>query len=222
MQRHRLTITLDTEILAALDTFTDGDLLRNRSQTLEHVLKEGLGLYNLRQAFIFAELGWQQIQLEATLNLASQSRISTLYLCLPSAQAATSQEMRAIIVDYTIKNNLPAFEVIPVPSDFGSGTAVLLQKDHLETTFLIFELGTHFQAPTSLATPLAFHRQHHTAATLMLASNNSIDYSYSGIAIAEPELTTAITGGTSSLQQHIFPQLLKDGRVRGYLLPATR
>ena len=210
MQRQRLTITLDTDTLTALDSLVDDDTLRNRSHAIEHYLKQGLGLHQLRQAFLFLEAGWEQDQLEKVLDLCSKTGITTLYLCLPSKLSGLASEVEASIAQKG------GFTTQFVPTDFGSGAAVLLQKAQLDQPFLLCWFTHELKVPDSLLLPYLFHTEHRSILTMLLSSNNALEYRASGLSIAQPELTSYIQAGISSLATDVFPLLLKDGKVRGY------
>jgi hypothetical protein len=216
-QRPRLTITIENDLLQALDSLVDGDLLRNRSQAIEHFLKEGLGAYRIRQAFLFFEAGWLPAQLEEVLDLCAAQKIETLFLGLPSSDPVLSTAVQASLAQWQASHT--GIQTHTVPADFGSGAAVLLQKTSLEHPFLICWIGPRLQVPASLLAPLLFHGRHGSVLTLLQSAAPGGLFQLAGLAIAQPELLRHIPAGLSDLGADIFPELAKLGTVRAYVLP---
>lgn len=215
MLRERVTVTLQPELIQAVDLLVDRQTLRNRSHAFEHLLKEGLGLHELQHAFLFFAEGWTQAQLEAVLTLCADIGVRTLLLCLPTAQVADALAILA--------NHPSAAQVTSqtVPPDFGSGGALLLQRVSLTHPFLLFWLGPELALPSNLIQPYTFHRQHHAVLTRVIHSADGHTYRASGVDIAQPELLDAIPAGIVSLEAVVFPQLIRDARIRGYATATT-
>jgi hypothetical protein len=221
MQRQRLTITLETELLDAIDTLVDGELLRNRSHAIEHFLKEGIGLHDLRQAFLFfpSETLFSQDQLETVITACFNDAVPDLFIGTPSASGSRAAEVSAIIAQVAKRlGNETFFTLRRVPLDFGSGAAVLLHKELLEGPFVICTFDGQLASPTSFLQPYLFHKKHGSPLTLCMTQNDDLSFQASGVAIAQPEIVAAIPAGMSSLEKNIFPQLLKEGKVRGYTI----
>lgn len=212
MQRQRLTITLTNQIVQALDESVDGELLRNRSQALEHFLKEGLGIHALTQAFLFFTPDWEQENLEAALTLCQSTTIQTFYLVLPAAQLDRQTEIEAIVHEHYS----PTCTTQVVPSDFGSAAAVLLQKSQLDQAFLLAFIDKNRALPANLLPAYIFHRGHRGTLTSLVYSSDSLTYQSSGIVIANPELLQYIPAGLSSLVEDVFPEVIKQGKLRAY------
>ena len=210
MLRERITVTLEPDLVAAIDTLVDRQTLRNRSHAIEHLLKEGIGLHQLEQAFLFFEEGWTTNQLEAILQLCKPLSIQRFFICLPSSQTAQAQELAAQIQSQN-------YEAISVPADFGSGGAIILQKERLTNPFLIFWLGPTLAVPQSLLPAYVFHRQHHSLLTRLLAPIGQDGFQSAGIDIAQPELISHIPVGLTSLKETVFPALAKESKIRGYV-----
>lgn len=50
--KERITITLDKDLIGQIDRRVDGDLIKNRSQQIEHLLAKSLGAYRPKKAVI--------------------------------------------------------------------------------------------------------------------------------------------------------------------------
>ncbi|MBU6389228.1 ribbon-helix-helix protein, CopG family [Patescibacteria group bacterium] len=214
MQRDRLTITLDHDLLSGIDQLVDKETVRNRSQAIEHLLREGLGLHQLRQAFLFLEDGFWPNSLETALSRSAGVGVQKLYLVLPGG-AAGNEEVMSVIRQFC-QTTGSVFEVETVPAEFGSGGALLFKKEVLDQPFLLFWPGSDLKLPDSLLKAYLFHRRQASGATLLLKNVESA-YRFSGCAIGGPELIPYIPAGVSSLPETVFPQLLKDARIKAYL-----
>ena len=204
MNRERLTITLDAELLQALDEQIDKSLLRNRSHAIEHLLKEGLGLHELTQAFVFADQDSEPDQLASLLPLFKAAGISQLFI------GGATPDLLSVIG--------PEFTVQTVPADFGTGGALMLKKDLLSGPFVLSWLGPDLTLPQSLIPAYIFHRQHGAPLTQLVTSADAVNFSWAKLAIAQPELLSSIPAGLASLEETVFPELLKAGRVKTYAI----
>lgn len=214
MQRERLTITLDKELLAALDTLIDRRILRNRSQTIEHLLREGLALHEFQQAFLFFEEVWSQETLINTLALADGIGIGQILLGVPASSPALASEVNLAVDSYRQAHPGAGFSTETVPSDFGSGGTVLMRQTLLRYPFLITWIGAAPLPLASLASIYTFHRQHHQPLTLAAAPGTPLEAM--PLAIASPEIADSIPTGIVSLRKTVFPDLVKAGKVREY------
>jgi hypothetical protein len=211
MLRERITITLEPSLIDAVDLLVDGQTLRNRSHAIEHLLKEGIGLHELEHAFLFFAEGWTQVQLDAVLRLCKEAEIRTLFLCLPTGNPRTEEVTTAC----------STFATQLVPSDFGSGGALVLKKESIAHPFLMAWIGPGLAIPKNLLLPFTFHRQHHALLTRVLTSSDGQAYQAAGIDIAQPELIDIIPAGIISLQDNVFPQLIREAKMRGYATHTT-
>jgi NDP-sugar pyrophosphorylase family protein len=215
MQRERLTITLEPDLIAAADSLIDKSAIRNRSHALEHLIKEGLGLHLLRQAFFFVAADWEQRRLEELLALCVAQGIETVFLCVSAEAARIRSDIRALISD-----RAPGMAVRDVPLDFGSGGAILLQKEALAHPFLLAWLSGSLTLPPSLVGAYASYRAQQSVVTQLICSPNGQEYRRAGLAIAGPSLLAQVPAGIVSLEESVFPELLKAGKVGTYAFPA--
>ncbi|MCC2631948.1 MAG: hypothetical protein K0S20_647 [Patescibacteria group bacterium] len=212
MQRERLTITLDSSLLSAIDTLIDKETLRNRSQTIEYLLREGVGLHQLHQGFLFVSSELSTESLIATTRLYANSDISTIFLCLPATLISRSAELSQLITETYAGKEV---SVQLVPADFGTGGALLLHRAAITTPIALSFLKPG-SLPENLTGAYLFHRSHHAFLTTLLHTQDGSSYQDSGIAIAQPELLSLIPAGIANVEQTVFPQLVKEAKVRAY------
>jgi len=211
MQRERLTITVDPDLLEGVDLIVDKNTIRNRSHALEHLVREGLGLRELQQAFFFFSPEWLPEQVKTAAQLCLHEGIATIYLGINSAQQKQLSEIENLI--YGISSD---FILTTVPTDFGDGGSLILQKERLTTPFLALWLDSNLHLPKTLIAPYIFHRQHHCLLTQVLHTLDGQNYTFSSCALIQPELIDHISAGIISLRTTTFPELVKAGKVRGY------
>ena len=213
MYRERLTITLQADLLTAIDSMIDGQLLRNRSQTIEHLLKEGIGLHQLRQAFLFFNLPFDSKQLKAVTAFCLHSNIQELLLGLPAGQTSMLNDIQILI-----RQQAPNLLLKHVPTDFGTAGALILQRANLNHPFLLIALDTSLQLPISILPAYAFHRLHHAPLTRLIRAGADGRYAPCSIEIASPEALLSIPAGIASLIDDVFPVMEKEGKVRPYVI----
>ena len=127
MLRERVTVTLEPDLIQAIDQLVDRQTLRNRSHAFEHLLKEGIGSHQLTRAFLFWPDGLlHQARLEALLTLFAGSSVRRLYACAP-AGSPLAAEAQAVIGGFAGVT----FHAQVVPSDFGTGGAVEIGRAHV-------------------------------------------------------------------------------------------
>jgi len=212
MFRERVTITLEPEVLVAIDSLIDSQVLRNRSHAIEHLLKEGLGLHQLEQAFLFFGDDWQQAQLEKVLELLAPLAVKQLFIVLPTASQHYA-EISALIHAHSPDR----FTLTQVPADFGSGGAVVLQKAQITQPILLITIDAQFHPPSSLLPAYTFHRQHHSILTEFVCYTGKGEHQAAGLVLANPELLLHIPAGIISLQETVYPALAKENNLRAYV-----
>lgn len=222
MRRERLTITLDSELLQAVDTTIDKQTIRNRSHAIETLLRKGLGLCTLKKAFIFFQAGWEMKTLDNFLDLCLQEKINYFFLGFPSQSINEGKELQEYIRHFFTHTESILDNCELVPLDFGSGGALILHQDKLSESFLILWPRIESVIPESLVAAINFHQQHQGVLTEFIQSRSQSptenSYSFTGLAIASPEILKYIPAGKVSLEQDTFPLLRKSGKVKGYFL----
>ena len=212
MYRERLTITLEADLLSAIDSMIDGQLLRNRSQTIEHLLKEGIGLHELRQALLFFSAPLDSKQLEAVTAFCLSNQINELLLGVPAGQTSLLSD-----IQIQIRQQAPSMHLTHVPTDFGTGGALTLQRANLTHPFLMINLDGSLHLPLSILPVYAFHRLHHAPLTRLIKAGADSRYSPCGIDIASPEILLNVPTGITSLIDDVYPVMEKEGKVRTYV-----
>jgi len=210
MPRDRLTITLQPEVIAAADLLVDGSRIRNRSHAIEHLMKEGLALAQFRQAFLFVEPDWQPELFTQLLERCADAGIKHLFLSLSSSLLSSLADLQTLIAasPYPFTSEV-------VPADFGSGGAIALKKAQLTTPFLLAWVTSHTVLPTSLIPAYTFHRSQQAVVTQLLTPTDN-SYSFSQLAIANPDLSLYVPAGMVELEQSVFPELLNLGKLSTY------
>lgn len=215
MYRERLTITLERDLVTAIDSLIDKERLRNRSQTIEYLLKEGIGLHQLNQAFLFIDANLSTPQLNQVTQLFASTGISKIYLSIDRTLRDQTAEISQNIQNQYRELGLPV-ELDEVPADFGSGGALVVRKEELTTPFLLSWVAEEVPLPTSLVGAYVFHRQHQGLLTQLLHAQE-LEFTSTGLAIANPELISHIPAGIVDLPSTVFPQLIKESKVKGYI-----
>jgi hypothetical protein len=213
--RERLTVTLNPELVKAVDTLIDRRKLRNRSHAIEHLIQEGLSLHQFGQVFFYIGREWTQEQLAAALETCASSNVFTLWLC-PLGEGVREADAQAIL------GQDGRFTWHAVPGQFGSGGALLLKKEELRHPFAAIWIGVPglpARYPTSLLPAYAYHRQQPGLATLVLATGPDHTYPWSGTAILHPDLLGRLPVGPADLASQTFPQLAKEGTLNTYVEP---
>jgi hypothetical protein len=222
MRRERLTITLDSELLQAVDTSIDKQTIRNRSHAIENLLRKGLGLWNLKKAFIFFQAGWEMKTFDNFLDLCLQEKIDYFFLGFPGQSIIEGKEIQEYVRHFFTRTESVLAGCELVPLDFGSGGALILHQDKLSESFLTLWPRVGTLIPESLVAAINFHQQHQGILTELIQTSPShqeaAEYRFTGLAIASPEILKYIPAGKVSLEQDTFPLLRKSGKVKGYFL----
>jgi hypothetical protein len=213
MQRERITITIDANLLPAIDGLIDHDSIRNRSHALEYAVRKGLSLSDITHAFFI--YSGKTVSLE---NLESLARLCQGLDITSSVVIAESE----LFPDATLWHTAfqqhfatpPASTMLP--GDFGSGGALLLQKETISPSFLIVDLAELQALPLTLMPAYVFHRQQDALLTHIVSSDGTT-FTPSGISIGNSTLLSTIPAGKADLKQDVFPLLVKAGKVSAYV-----
>lgn len=252
--KERVTITLDTELLAQIDKRIDGTIIKNRSQQIENLLTNALGAYIPEKAVIL--VGGKGTRLRP-LTLAMPK-------CMMDVQGKTiTEHMFELLKKYGIRNvmlsvghmkekvkeyygNGNKFGVniryIEENEPLGTAGPLKLAKPYLKDSFIV----TNGDELKTINIPRMFrlHKRKNALATIALttvkdptqygvakmsgtrilefvekpkaeeAPSNLIN---AGFYILEPEIIEMLPDGFSMLEKDVFPQLAKQGRLRGFL-----
>ncbi len=218
MQRERITITIDADLLPAVDTLIDGDKIRNRSHALEYAVRKGLAPQEIRQAFfIYSNNSLGPDQLKHLALLCDQLEIKEYFTIDPSSSFAEADLWQRSLIQHTLH---PETNPTLLPGDFGSGGALLLRQQSISPSFLLVEVAKLSELPRSLLSAYSTHRQHGSYLTHLLRSTGA-DFQVSGLCFAQAEILSAIPAGVANLATDVFPGLVKAGKVSTYVYPTS-
>lgn len=212
MQRERLTITLDNELLTAVDATVDHSAIRNRSHAIEHLIRTGLSLHLMRQAFLVVREGWDSSTLPRIITLCEKLGITQYYLVPDESTSPLTSELSASLTQLSHGAHAQV-----VAGDFGSGGALTLLKHDITHDFLIINLQETLGLPSSLLPAYSHHLKSNGVITHILTPEDDGKFSPSGFTFAKPSLQEHVSAGYVSLEENVFPVLLKEGTVVGYV-----
>ncbi|MEK7161084.1 MAG: sugar phosphate nucleotidyltransferase [Patescibacteria group bacterium] len=186
MNRERLTITLRSDLLNALDSTIDGDKLRNRSHAIEYYLSKSLGLKALKVLIlaggkpVFFESEKKALPkamvkiagkplLEQTLHRLKAAKLTEVYISIG--------EGGEIIEDYFGDGRQWGINITYVrqnKNNLGNAQPVLQAKEFLNNSFLL--LYGDVLSDVDYGDFVEFHRAQKTAVcTMALTSTESVD-----------------------------------------------
>ena len=196
MKRLRLTITINPELLPAVDQLIDRQEIRNRSQAIESLVEDGLGLRGRCQVVLITG--------PATLPSQVQTVLDQLQPLCPQTC-------------YSLGQPFPDTE--PLANHFGSGAALLLTKAIPNSVYLIIDLAYTLPSPLMEKVSAAYvqHKQNGPIITNLMQSSNGLELSYSGVTIASPTILSLIPAGKSDLFQDVFPLLAQSSKLGIYV-----
>lgn len=211
MKRERITITIDHELIPAIDALVDGEAIRNRSHALEVAARRGLAVAELGAVFfIYRNTSTIEIpQLAAALATIAPPQ----WYCISATPDMPAASLWMESLAQSMKE--PPKEKMVVPGDFGTAAAILLHKDRLPPHFLIIDLGM-VTTPDTLLSAYIHHRAHSHIVTSFLRGDG-LTYQALGWHLATRSLTEHIPAGFASLETGVFPTLAKAGRISTYV-----
>lgn len=211
MSRDRLTITLDEALLTAVDTTIDGSAVRNRSHAIEHLIREGLHLYEL--SYIVLTAGGPT---DAAILLQLAERVHGTNITHSVIISDPTHPTWAQELTLSLATLAPGLTSTTIPGDFGSAAAITLLADQLTTPFLFVKLGEATVLPTSFLPFYTEHRRNHKTVTHLLTTTDGASFALSGCSVISPDFVTHIPAGRAELDD-VFPLLAKAGRVGTYV-----
>lgn len=205
--RVRVTISLSREIANHIDELVDGLKIRNRSHAIETLVNDGLDILQVRQAVVLAG-GEQAVKrlpvIEKMLSIVKNQGIFDIIMAVGFLGNAIRQELgngteRGMKIQY-------------LESDLGTGGAILQLKGKLKRTFLVVNVDQ--PVSVDLKNLLKFHRDHQPLVTIATPSLRDL----SGIYVMEPKVFSFIPQGFCMLEDSIFHELTKLGKLLYYPL----
>lgn len=203
--RIRVTVSLNRELVDQIDGLIDGSRIRNRSHAVEQLVAESLGLMQLREAVLLA--GGESVEerlpaIEQMLDTLSRQGIAEVIL----VTGYLGQVIRERVGD----GSRYGLRVEYAQSDQGSGGALRELRPRLQHTFLVVNVDEPLGV--NLKHLLRFHREHRPIATLATTSLRELR----GVYVLEPSIFGFIPEGFSMLEESVFHEVAKQGKLLSY------
>ena len=203
--RVRVTISLSRELATQIDALVDGVRIRNRSHAIETLVTDSLELVSVKQAVILA--GGQ----------GALKRIPAIQRTIPLLQSHGIFDI-LVAVGYLgdkIRRELGDGTNMGVriqysESELGTGGALLQLKSKLKRTFLAVNLDQPMDL--DLRNLLRFHHDHGPLVTIATRSLREL----TGIYVMEPKLLNLIPEGFCMLEDTIFDEVARQGKLLAY------
>lgn len=210
MNRERITITLEGSLLPAIDRLIDGRSVRNRSHAIEVAVRRGLALQELSSLYFIYHRNYDSALALPTLNLLEPAN---WYIIAPSTELGNAQLwLQSLSEQVKIK----PLSTTAVSADFGSAGALLLHQDKWREQILIIDMQPNAASPKDFLSGYTTHTQQHQPVTSFVQGDGHT-YTSTGWHLANSSLAKEIGAGYSSLEETIFPQLAKAGKVNTYV-----
>jgi NDP-sugar pyrophosphorylase family protein/predicted transcriptional regulator len=203
--RVRVTISLTRELAERIDEFIDGVRIRNRSHAIETLVNDSLELVQVRHAVIMA--GGEQ----------ALKRIPAIRRILITLQKYGIQEVFVLVgyLGHRVREEIGEGEKIGLKiqyleSQLGTGGALLTLKAKLRRTFLVVNI--HQPVSVDVKNLLKFHRDHQPTVTVATRSLRELH----GVYVMEPKVFQSIPNGFCMLEDTVFHELTKQGKLLSY------
>lgn len=205
MKRTRLTISIGTDVLTAVDQLIDGVHIRNRSHAIESLLAEGLNIISLKTAVIMAG-GKNAIKripaIKKSLELLKQNGIFDLKIAVGY--------LGDQIKDKINPDSKASLKIEYIEGGQGTGGALLTLKNKIKSDFLVVNLEN--PASCDLKNLIQFHRKQKPVITAATKDLND----YYGIYVLDPQIFNYLPKGFSMLENEVFAKLMKEGKLLFY------
>lgn len=205
--RVRITISLAKDLANQIDEFVDGIKIRNRSHAIETLVSDSLDLVQVKQAVILAG-GEQAIKrlpaIERMLQILKQQGIAEVIM----AVGYLGDKIKKQIGDGAALG----LKIQYSESELGTGGALLQLKPKLKRAFLVVNVDQPMSI--DLKGLLKFHRDHQPLVTIATRSLREL----SGIYVMEPKIFNFITPGFCMLEDTVFHEVAKQGKLLSYPL----
>ncbi len=201
----RVTISLAKETADQIDQLVDGLKIRNRSHAIETILNEGLQLNQVKHAVILAGGDHAQRRIPAitsALKLLRSEGIFNITIALGYLGESIRSEIR--------KGEKYGVNIEYIQSELGTAGALYELRNRFKSTFLVVNLDK--PATLKLSNLLKFHREHQPLATIATKSLQDLK----GIYAFEPGIFKFIPDGFSMLEESVFHELTKQGKLLPY------
>jgi NDP-sugar pyrophosphorylase family protein len=203
--RIRITVSLSKEVASRIDETVDGIRIRNRSHAVETLVTESLQLSPVRQAVVLAGGEHAQRRIPAirhALRTLTHAGIFEITVAVGYLGDKIRQEL-GTGAEYGSR-------ITYHQTELGTGGALAELKDSLRQTFLVVNLTE--PVDVDIRTLLTFHREHSPVVTLASIGLTELG----GIYVVEPRIFNVIPAGFCMLEDSVFPELTKEGKLLPY------
>ena len=233
MNKEKIAISIDTDVIKLVDAKVDGTMLRSRSQAIEYFTRKGLGSETITAAVILLRGSHQNVALknyegkkliEKQIEFFKSNGIENIYLITQKP----NKELRELLIKSPVK-------IIDKEAKANGSALKVLQKE-IKDSFLVMSGDTYnefdlqkminkHKAMGKLATMgLMTREETKNYGTAIIDGDLIIDFREhskegsshivnAGIYIFKPEVFELIT---SSLEYDLFPKLAKIKELVGF------
>lgn len=209
--RIRITVSLNKELADQVDELIDGVRIRNRSHAVESLIKESLGQARVRHAVILAGGDDVRNRLPAIrhfLSTLSEYDVTEIFVAV-GYLGETVKEALGDGTDFGVR-------LTYLDSDRGTGGVLRQYRTRFKSTFLVANL--HRPVDVDVRQLLRFHREHQPAVTIATPSLTELH----GVYVFEPKALAAIPDGFAMLEETVFHELTKAGKLLPYPIVTER
>ncbi len=205
-ERIRLTISLSKDVADRIDETIDGIRIRNRSHAVETLVTESLQITSIRRAVVLAG-GEHATRRLPAIRRMMQTLVRAGIFEVTVAVGFLGEKIRAELgagAEYGLR-------IAYHQTELGTGGALVELREQLRhEPFLVVNVNE--PVDVDLSNVIRFHREHGPIVTL--ASRSLTDLS--GIYVIEPKIFTHIAPGFCMLEDTVFPELTKQGKLLPY------
>ena len=203
--RVRVTISLTKEIATLIDETVDGVRIRNRSHAIETLVTESLHIAQVRHAVVLAGgeqalkriPAYQRMLRTFTENGIFDVTIAVGYLGEQLKQKLGTGEEYGLHISY-------------LQTELGTGGALLQLKSQLKHTFIVANIDR--PVDIDIKNLVKFHREHGPLVTIATRTLTEL----TGVYIMEPKLFQFIPPGFCMLEDTVFHEMTKQGKLLPY------
>jgi NDP-sugar pyrophosphorylase family protein len=203
--RVRITISLAKEVADRIDETVDGLKIRNRSHAVESLVIESLHISQVKHAVILAggEHALKRLPaIRGMLKTLVRAGIFEVTVAVGFLGDKIRQELGM--------GDAYGLRISYHQTELGTGGAIAELKERLKQTFLIINISEPVEV--DVRNILKFHREHGPIVTLVSKGLTDL----SGIYVVEPKIFATIPPGFCMLEDTVFPELTKQGKLLPY------
>jgi Arc/MetJ-type ribon-helix-helix transcriptional regulator len=203
--RVRITISLSKEVADQIDKTIDGIRIRNRSHAVESLVTDSLQISQVRHAVVLA--GGEHVTrklpaIRHMLQTLSKSGILDVIVAVGYLGDSIRKELG--------DGSQHGVKISYHQTELGTGGALAELKAILKQTFIVVNLSEPVNV--DIRTLLQFHREHNPVVTLATKHLGNLD----GVYVIEPKVFATIPSGFCMLEDNVFPELTKQGKLLPY------